>query len=343
VGYPRFVAPPADAEDQFRVDIDPRTGAATITDGTPPPERLEPELESAVAAALSLRRPLKLGRRRVLLPASRAPHGSLLSRLFAVLARVEAASHVLVWGREVEGAHALLLEAVELPRLRQSFCLRAPRLGALILESRERAGFHLSDARPPHLAPLLAGLPFSLVLQRVGEGVDPRAAQLLLVAPSFPVRRPTVGGLPFSVALRPARRPGWLEHARAMGNSRVFAYEVHPSGAMLAYKDRSAALFHVGSLLWARRYEDAASVLHCAVLEGAPSPEQAWLLQNALMSGDDAHPDAIALRLRLLADVLLACEERAAGGTARAAGISRADNSKTVPSPFTLLALGNGE
>jgi hypothetical protein len=163
-----------------------------------------------------------------------------------------------------------------------------------LLSSSHPSRFLLSDARPSHLAALSVGLPLSLVLEHTD---DP--GSLMLLAPSVALRRPAVLGLPFSNDVVPMRRGDWCTAVL----SRVLAYPVHASGAMLLYRSPTAALYHVMSLLFVREYEAAAAALPAAVMDGPPSAEQKWLLRQLFMSSDDRHPNALAVRLRLMAQV----------------------------------------
>ena len=60
-----------------------------------------------------------------------------------------------------------------------------------------------------------------------------------------------------------------------MSRSRVIAYPVHPSGLMLEYRDKEAALYHLSSLLWTRRYEDAAAMMQVPYSLLTPSSREA--------------------------------------------------------------------
>ena len=355
--------------------------AAARAAGAQPRTRAESDARAAAAgellsAAGRVLTPggLCLADRRTLLLAATAAPGSLLGRLHTVLSRVEPASHTLVWARALlpssssgsasAGATAAapvgwLLDGVELPRLRQTFSVTLPAAGgaggtSVALASVEHAGYVLSDARPQSLTALACGLPFSLVLEATDAG-----GALMLLAPSYPVRRPAVASLPFATTLRPARWASWLAAAR----SRVFAYPVHGSGATLLYREPSAALYHLQMLLWARQYDAAAAVLPCCALNDAPlgggggtdgaeqgddaarlvALETVWLLHCALATADDSHPNALALRLRLFVGLLRAAEKHAAGGTLQAAGVRRDARDETVASPLGLLGRGNGD
>lgn len=282
---------------------------------------------------------------RTLLCASTAPAGSPLARLLDVLATAESASHILVWGRGVTvgagtapsggDARALVLERVELPRLRLSFDVRlGPSGDAVLLASSEHTGFALSDEWPRHLGPLAAGLPLSLVL---AHAEDP--GQLLLLTPCAALRRPVIMNQPFATGVVPVLQADWASEVR----SRTLAFPVHPSGAMLVYRSTMAALYHVASLLWTRCYDDAAAVLHVAALDGPPDAVQRWLLRHLLVSSDDRHPCALALRLRVLVGLFNAAAGLADGGTLASQGLRRQALHAVVASPFALLGRGSGD
>lgn len=272
-----------------------------------------------------------------LLAQAQAPPSSQLGRLSRVLQRAESASHTLVWARGVtlpQGrGRRLVIERVELPRLRQTFTLRFDG-GRALLESAEQSGFVLSDSRPGHLPALARGLPLCLVLEHAD---DP--GSLLLLAPSVALRRPPVLTLPFSADVVPVRRGDWCHAMR----SRVLTYPVHASGAMLVYRSATAALYHVMCLLYVREYAAAAALLPAAALDGPPTEEQQWLLRQLFMSSDDRTPNACAVRLRLMAQLLRSSEPLASGGTLAGQGLLRAALNNTALSPLGLLGWGNGD
>ena len=313
VGYPRVAAEAAVAvdaprggqansegareSDLLRVKID-AAGNATISRDA---ERTV-DSEDFDAAARSLGARAVDSTQRVLLAACNEPANSALDRLHAALTRVEAASHILVWGRRCDPDGKLIVCSVELPRLGLSFVVkfgqwhnsegsRAP--GNVSLSSIEYSGYRLLNSRSTsRLDRLAMGIPFALLLE---SEVDP--GRLLFLVPTYPVRRPAIGRTPFSHALRPIRRAGWLQE---MSATRVYALPVHPSLEALVYNGaREPALLHVSLLLWLRQPQQAAMLLHAATLDCEPTPEQTWLLHNAFCSGDDHDPDAIAVRLRL--------------------------------------------
>jgi hypothetical protein len=238
-----------------------------------------------------------------LMAACHARSRDTLGRLHDVLARIEASSHILVWGRRCAPDGRLIVSSVELPRLGLTFVVkfgdeRTGIPGDVSMSSVEYSGYRLLNSRrglrrmPQRLDRLAMGLPFALLLESEAD-----ADRLLFLVPTYPVRRPTIGRTPFSHALRPVRRMGWL---RAMSATRVYAIPVHPSHEALVYNGaREPALQHVSLLLWLRHPQQAAKVLHAAKLDNVPTPEQTWLLHNAFCSGDDDDPDAIAVRLRL--------------------------------------------
>lgn len=337
-------------------------GTATVTLGDAPGRLPPPFASSSAVGAAAL---MLAGRtsgpggsppevlvdaHQTLLCPGAAPGGSPLGRLQNVTATAEVAAHTLIWGRGVSvtsavggtsaTVRAFVLERVDLPRLRQSFEVRVVPAGAgaaasVILASCENTGYALSDDRPAALAALAAGLPQSLVLEHTEE-----PGQLLLLTPCVALRRPVFLNQPFSTSVVPLIRADWAASVR----SRMLAYPVHPSRVMLMYRSNTAALHHVACLLWTRRYDDAAAVLHTAALDSTPNDEQRWLIRQMLVSSDDRHPCALALRLRFLAALVNAAAlltER--GGTLASHGLGRVAINALVLSPFALLGKGSGD
>lgn len=144
-----------------------------------------------------------------------APAASTLGRVHAVLARVDGAGSMLVWGRRVCDDHGApspryVLDTVVLPRLNLSFYAdfefasgddKAP--SRMFLKSIEHAGFRLLPQAPPQLMVrlmcmprassrgacvaqvprlerLVAGLPFSLLLESEAE-----ESKLLFLVPTY--------------------------------------------------------------------------------------------------------------------------------------------------------------
>lgn len=319
VGYPRMAAEATSAADALerhqrnsegvwesdllRVRIN-AAGAATISLGAATSEPTA-EVEKIDAAARLLGARSVNHSQRFLLAACNAPAPSALGRLHNILTRVEAASHILVWGRQCEPHGHVIVSSVELPRLGLSFVVKFGRCDErtripkdVSLSSVEYSGYRLLNSRSrlsgssSRLDRLAMGIPFALLLE---SEVDP--GRLMFLVPTYPVRRPAIGRTPFSHALRPVRRAGWLQ---AMPVTRVYALPVHPSLEALVYNGaREPALLHVSLLLWLRQPQQAARLLHTATLDSDPTPEQTWLLHNAFCTGDDDDPDAIAVRLRL--------------------------------------------
>lgn len=376
--------------DLLRVEVDRRTGIARVAG----PRNALPDdgavARSHLAAASALlrvpKRDLALDNHCTLVSVSSAPPQSPLGRVFALLSRVEAASHMLVWGRAARTSagravgggrvelprSVMLLERIELPRLQLSFdAISNPAPAApgkasdpagwrLQLQAREVPGFCLrhassagADSRSavgtiPMIASLCSGLPFSLLLEECaasGSGAGSGGSgRLQLLLPTYDIRCPAVQRLPFEASPRPVHRGAWC---RTFARARILALPVHPSGAMLTYADATAALCHVRLLLATRRYDAAAHILHIYALDGQPTPEQLHLLHGIFARGDDCHPDAIALRLRLQVMLLRAAASLARGGTPAAQGLISASAARQAAaascSPLGMLGLGNGD
>ena len=269
---------------------------------------------------------------RVLLNLLAAPKESPLFHLASVLTRLDDLSHVLVWARRLPATGCAAAAAaaagedggglqgddwsgdmgrimlIELPRLKLRF---QPRPAALAngttvtrLFSLDYSGWFVADdlafdggranegaaSGARFLHELLRGVPHCVVLQNAKD-------DLQVLVPNHEVRRPKVRGDPFGANLVFDRdSEGWKG---VMASARCYLYPVHSSRAFLQTPSLDSALYLLLLRFLARDYEGAARLCDACAVDVAFSPQQRWIF-GMLEHPDDAHPDARALRVRLL-------------------------------------------
>ena len=124
------------------------------------------------------------------------PRRSRLFPLVQALTRIETLSHICAWTRNMECncGSDLILDLVELPRLKLSFAMRRDFEGKFRLFSLDHADLFLSNDFGT-LSDLVRGIPHSVLLKNAARGED----QLLV--PVLPPIRPRILTQPFSTAL----------------------------------------------------------------------------------------------------------------------------------------------
>ncbi len=177
------------------------------------------------------------------------------------------------------------------------------------LYSLDHTGLCISDYRDSLLEPVLRGIPHSLLL----ESSNPQRAgghgELLLLVPSFSVYRPFIASCPFSALLVQDRGdPDWLE---AMHSERYFIYPLHISNTFLTTPTQASALYLALLRLFNRQYFEAIRVVQSVEADSRLTPAENWLVELLGRAGNDHHPDAVAVRLKLTR-ALLHCGRRPA-------------------------------
>jgi hypothetical protein len=209
------------------------------------------------------------------------------------------------------------LSIIELPRLKLRFQPRRVAVaesegGAETSVTRlfvvDKAGWYVSDLnrvllaeeggaaapvvqeRHRLLAKLLEGIPHSLVLEN-----DSRELQVLV--PNHEMRRPTVHGEHFGTHLIFDRASeSWSE---VMSDSPYLLFPVHTSCTFLLNKTLDAALYMIVLRFFARDYAAAFRMAESITVDVRFSATEQWVW-NLLQHVKDAHPNAHAVRLKLL-------------------------------------------
>ncbi|CAJ1330597.1 unnamed protein product [Effrenium voratum] len=214
-----------------------------------------------------------------------APSGSQISRFAAILAPLEAMSHTLFWTKE-DGREVVL---VELPRVQLRFKPGTdPANRGLRLFSKEFGGFYLlnrdgvhdpeawqdatGDSRAADLANFLAKMPHAVVLRST-------AGAIRILVTNAEVTRPAIKVKPFSTELVVNRRKLVIQGLK------TFLWDFHESGGLLLTSSLSGTLYLSLLTLLHRDYTATSRLLGSVGFDEGSS---------------DRHPDASALRLKLI-------------------------------------------
>ena len=322
----------------------------TVSDARAPDALREAAVLASCAAGLGCEpQGLELEPRLTLVDVSRARAAArgaegARARLATLFQALDAASHMLVWGRRYRrrtGADAqpafwegVWLEFAELPRLKESFSLRVEAGGTYIrLLSNDHAGLEVPRSLSAAEARLCAELPRGLPLR------SPTGAAML-VAPALAVQRPVVGAQPFHRVLLPRFTPSFYA-----SQSRVVTYSLHASGYYAAAGPALPRALQAVFLLLDRQYVRAAAAVRICADAEEPSSDLLALVENSLYldpsegngGAVDAHPDAIAVRLGLFALLVRALSH--SNETAAEFGFYAEETAR--PTPFFLLCQGS--
>eukprot|EP00435_Cladocopium_sp_Y103_P040164 s652_g10.t2 len=230
-----------------------------------------------------------------------APSGSQIERFAAILGPLEAMSHTLFWTDE-EGSAVCL---VELPRVQLRFVPGPdPNNRGLRLFSKEFGGFYLlnrrgvfdpeawqeatGDPRATDLAAFLAKMPHAVVLRSA-------AGAIRILVTSADVTRPNIKCKPFSTDLVVNRK------ILVALSGKTFLWDFHESGSLLLTSSLSGTLYLSLLTLLHRDYTACARLIGSVGFDEGISAEEFRLLKMTLFSTmKDRHPDASALRLKLV-------------------------------------------
>jgi hypothetical protein len=250
----------------------------------------------------------KRGGEMVLMDLFHCPSDSPLHRLAKLLARVEDLGHVLVWGAQnalMAGMfknHSIVL--IELPRLKLKFQPRQMPDGSVKIFSLDHTDWYISDLdltdscdeevwnlpRTKLLATLLTNIPHSLLLENATK-------ELQVLVPAWELRRPKAEGAPFGTHVIFNR--GSEEWANVFANTRCFLYPIHATRAFLMPKTLDAQLYLILLRFYGRQYEAAHRWATSIAVDVNFAGSEFWVFRQ-FQHVSDGHPDAHALRIRLL-------------------------------------------
>ena len=226
------------------------------------------------------------------------------SRLFSMaqaLCRIETLSHICAWTRELEpkGNADIVLDLVDLPRLKLSFAMRKDFEGKMRLFSLDHADLFVSNDFEA-ITGLVAGMPHSILLRNAARG----ESQLLV--PVLPPVRPKILTQPFTTALVIDRSDdAWVLAL----SQRFFLYPIHVSSSFIVTKGLSSALYLLLLRLLHRDYDKAFHMADSISTDARFSEEQRKIYQALSFANDDPHPDAHSVRLKV-ALVTMGCGEQ---------------------------------
>ena len=225
-----------------------------------------------------------------------APPDSQLASLARTISRVENLSHVLAWtktsglqrrGFDIVGE--VVIDLLELPRLKLNFASRKDEKGVMRLYSLDHVTLFITNERSALTSKLISGLPHSLLLSNAN-------GEVMVLVPSIHPVRPVIGTAPFSTELVLNRTN--KEWSEAVTDTRYHLYPVHVSLSFMFTPSLSSALY---LLLLRFLHRDYAEVFRLAASVGTDielSVEEKAIF-SALKDNADAHPDAHACRLKI--------------------------------------------
>jgi thiol-disulfide isomerase/thioredoxin len=257
-----------------------------------------------------------------LMAACNTSENTALRRIATILRRVEDISHILVWAKLPSSPSAekdseknssttevvddlSTLDMIDLPRLKMRL---RPRLdsttGKVRLHLLDQSGWFLSDRcvddrsfrENTIFTSLLAGLQHSIVIEN-----DMSQLQVLLA--NHDVYRPPTRGLPFTTDLVFARGSvSWIE----VMERRYYLFPIHTSKTFLQTTSLASMMYLILLKMLHRDYAGAAKLVGVVAVDTLFTAEERWvfdLIQTR--TADDYHPDAHAVRLKLLLAVHL--------------------------------------
>ena len=201
-----------------------------------------------------------------------------LSKLCAVLTKIEDASHILVW---MTGAGKLV--SVDLPRLKLRL---VPQDEKLCLK--HQAGWFLRPEGGESVGAPFWGLPQAIVVEHL-------SGQVALLTANHEPRRHVVRGQPFGTRVSFDRgSAAWQQ----VMQRRYYMYSVHGSQSFVTSESLAATLYLILMKLLAREYEEAFSLVESVAVDVDFSSEERWVYSMVqTRTAADLHPDARAVRL----------------------------------------------
>ena len=235
--------------------------------------------------------------RMLLLDPSHAAAESTLYSAVEALRRIEHASHILAWTKDVDvkDGGECSVAAIELPRLNLTFTIEdhgsGPRLYSLDLGMK-----FITNSRSELSDDLVRGIPNYVKLE------DALSKTYVLV-PSYRFVRPLVKTCPFSTQI--VADPNDETWARNLDMD-YYIYSIHVSKSFLFSSTLASSLYLVAILFAARDYKEVFELTDSLTTDVPLTEEEKQSL--ALLSTPgllaDKHPDAHACRLKLMLSML---------------------------------------
>ena len=230
------------------------------------------------------------------------PRSSRLFSMAQALCRIENLSHICAWTHDLEpkAKSDVILDLVDLPRLKLSFAMRKDFEGKMRLFSLDHADLFVSNDFEAVTACLVAGIPHSVLLRNAAQG----DSQLLV--PVLPPVRPKILTQPFTTDLVMDRSDdAWVLAL----SQRFFLYPIHVSSSFIVTKGLSSALYLLLLRLLHRDYDKAFHMADSISTDARFSEEQRKIYHALSFANDDPHPDAHSVRLKV-ALVTMGCGEQ---------------------------------
>ena len=252
----------------------------------------------------------------VLLNLLYAPRRSRLHSLVRTLCRAEDISHICAWtplnapsvldsatasdaaarssqrpGAYVPARGCPPIALVELPRLKLGFAARPDHEGVLRLYSVDHADLFVANINHTSpVAPMLAGIPHSLVLSNV-------RGEMQVLVPVLPPQRPAYKSNPFTTWLVMGRSgsTSWIEQM----SQRYYLYPVHVSMSFLLTKGMNSALYLMVLRLLHRDYNEVFRLADSVATDTSFGVEGKLIFDLFKSARNDWHPDAHACRLKI--------------------------------------------
>ena len=180
---------------------------------------------------------------------------------------------------------------VELPRLKLGFAARPDHEGVLRLYSVDHADLFVANINHTSpVAPMLAGIPHSLVLSNV-------RGEMQVLVPVLPPKRPAYKSNPFTTWLVMGRSgsTSWIEHM----SQRYYLYPVHVSMSFLLTKGMNSALYLMVLRLLHRDYNEVFRLADSVATDTSFGVEGQLIFDLFKSARNDWHPDAHACRLKI--------------------------------------------
>ena len=216
------------------------------------------------------------------------------SRLFSLaqaLCRIENLSHICAWTQNIDLKTGcdVVLDLVELPRLKLSFSMKRDFEGKMRLFSMDHANLFLSNDFSA-VSDLVAGIPHCVLLRNAGRG------ESHLLVPVLPPLRRRIFTQPFTTKLVIDRSDeSWVQAL----SQRFFLYPVHVSSSFIVTKGLNSALYLLLLRLLHRDYQKAFFMADSIATDAKFSAEGKKIFQALGFANDDPHPDAVSVRLKI--------------------------------------------
>ena len=191
----------------------------------------------------------------------------------------------------------IIIDTIWLPRLNITLVAKTDRANRTRFHIREYSDYYISDVRSPALAVLCMGIPHGILLQTAHNS-------FAILVPTHRVVRMLPRSRPLNTDLGQLRGCWAWERMVAAGGARFYLYPVHPAQTHLTLPTGLGAgplLYLLLLRLLHRVYGEAFELAKALTsTDTALSTEETYMLQQIECSMGDQHPDALAVRLKVV-------------------------------------------